>query len=208
MVKKAKVVLPLLLSLTSIFCVGYAGWTLSGTGVSTSVNASVGDVIDTSNYISYNSVRGDNNSGISNIVYTDKGFANEGIIGNTASLTIHYQINLNTCNNAKLITNNQLVFKVEIKNSGSYDLITNSKIAATQASYGILGASNTSLSLTPSVSNSTLNIASILNTNGSTAIIYFGILVTFTVSDYTSIYSSINVTNGISLDIGAYINVQ
>lgn len=46
MVNKSKLLLPLLLSLTSIFCVGYAGWTLGDNSVSTSISASVGDVIE------------------------------------------------------------------------------------------------------------------------------------------------------------------
>ena len=92
MVKKAKLLLPLLLSLTSIFCAGYAGWTLSGTGVSTSVNASVGDVNNISNYISFDATQGIGN-GIQPFEYVTSGsatgFVNDGLIGNNALMSMY-----------------------------------------------------------------------------------------------------------------------
>ena len=99
MVKKAKLLLPLVLSLTSIFCVGYAGWTLSGTGVSTSVNASVGDVINMSDYISFDtSVAGTSSTGIEPLEYvsTDSyaGFSNDGKIGNSGLIRLHFDFNI------------------------------------------------------------------------------------------------------------------
>lgn len=92
MVKKAKLLLPLFLSLTSIFCVGYAGWTLSGTGISTNVNASVGDVKNILNYISFDTTQGAEN-GIQPFEYVASGsaigFVNDGLIGNNALMSMY-----------------------------------------------------------------------------------------------------------------------
>ena len=141
MVKKTKLLLPLLLSLISIFCVGYAGWTLSGTGVSTSVNASVGDVIDTSNYIYFDSTYGSNNSGIDPFSYVQdsavNGFVDENGMVNSSAVLKFYLI---------FDFGNYYFYDTSFKDNGAFNfylsLSSNSYLSSTYLDSAILNLNN------------------------------------------------------------------
>ena len=99
MVKKTKLLLPLLLSLTSIFCVGYAGWAFTiDSSISTTISAKVGDVISPSDYIKFDTSVSNATNGIEPLNYvlddTASGFTNEGLIGNAGLMRLYFSINV------------------------------------------------------------------------------------------------------------------
>ena len=158
MVKKAKLLPPLLLSLTSIFCVGYAGWTLSGNGVSTSVSASSGDVLYTGDYFEINSLTtytyssdgfvvdetiSKNTSIIANITILNKE-ALSAVYDGATSISVSYSLN------ESLTTTFSIFQYVTRVSSNPSNLISNTTF--TQSSHVLSGGFNLDLS---SVTNNT-----------------------------------------------------
>ena len=218
MVKKAKLLLPLFLSLTSIFCVGYAGWTLSGTGVSTSVNASVGDVTELGNILSIkDSINFEYNT-------TYSGFVNNGLIGNQLSFYVDFNFSISSYCNYKNITTSStdLLFRLNVtSNYADFDnAVTNctaeyqTLVSGNTSNFALCNENGVRRHYYQSNSSTITNISTLqqefninaYESNTSYASVDFKLKYTFTV-DSSSLSTLISNVGSISFSFGASLNV-